>query len=97
MLAAQDLGDLAGEPSEHDAVRIDQNPFLLDLGGLGRVGLHGPEFQWSGRDDSARPRPRARTRYLRSRDRPVKPKKRRKTSMLEKGYYDTVGLSDCSG
>ena len=39
MLAAQAHGDDRGEAAHNEAVRVDQHPILLDLGGLGRSGL----------------------------------------------------------
>src|SRR5262249_11854621 len=40
VLAAQAVGDDAGETAENDAVGIDHEPLLGDLGGLGGIGLH---------------------------------------------------------
>ena len=36
-----------GEPADDEALGVDQHPFLLDFGGLGRIGLavHGVKFQ----------------------------------------------------
>src|SRR5579863_2558995 len=41
VLAAQAIGDDGGEPSQHHAISVDEQPFLFDISGLCRVGLHG--------------------------------------------------------
>ena len=41
VLAAQAHGDDRGQPADHQPFGVDQDPLLLDLGGLGRVGFHG--------------------------------------------------------
>ena len=40
VLAAQPQSDDRGEPADDEALRVDQHPSLLDLGWLGRIGLH---------------------------------------------------------
>jgi hypothetical protein len=42
VLAADDARDLGGKASEHHAVRIDDEPPLLDVAGRG-----GKRFHWS--------------------------------------------------
>src|SRR5260370_5285397 len=44
VLAAQAERDDRGEPADDEAVGIDQHPSFLDLGWLGRIGLH---LAWS--------------------------------------------------
>src|SRR5207237_6335855 len=41
MLAAQAHGDNRREPAYYQSGSIDQNPLFFDLGGFGRIGLHG--------------------------------------------------------
>ena len=45
VLAAQPHGRDGGEPADHEAGGVDQNPFLLDLGGFGRICGHGESFR----------------------------------------------------
>src|SRR5690606_17777389 len=40
VLAAQDAGDLGGEPAEDQALGVDHVPLTLDLAGFGGVRLH---------------------------------------------------------
>jgi hypothetical protein len=41
VLAAQPIGDDAGEAAENQAVGVDDDPLLDDLGRPGGLGLHG--------------------------------------------------------
>src|SRR5262249_32647183 len=55
VLATQPHRHDRSEPSDHQAGGVDQHPFLLDLGGLGRKGLHDTRFvRWRQARDCSR-------------------------------------------
>ena len=47
VLAAQAHGDDRGEAADDQAVGVDQHPFLLDVGGLGRIELTWDSGPWN--------------------------------------------------